>query len=368
MKIGILTLPLETNYGGNLQAFALQKVLRKMGHDVYTIDRHNRKEYPSFFIHVLGFIKRLFLYYVRKKRISIKWNPFLSDSEYSNLSALTQTFINNNINLTRKIYSNQLSEIEDEYRFDAYIVGSDQVWLDKYCPNSFLDFVKRKEVKKIVYAASSGNKSFFDNQNTINKCKVLAKEFDGISVREDTLIDLCYNKLGIQVTSVIDPTMLLRPNEYLLITENQVGNSPIIFSYILDPSIFKTQIIRTIKNKFNYPHIEGNLDKNVQTQYASIDDWIYNIKRAKFIITDSFHGTVFAILFNVPFITIGNKSRGMNRFSSLLKMFKLEYRLLIDDSFNLDFILNTEINFNEVNNILEDKRKLSLHFLEKVLE
>ena len=199
MKIGILTLPLETNYGGILQAFALQKVLRGIGYDVITIDRHGRREYPSPFIHVVGYVKRLLFHFLLRKDVSIKWNPFESDEQYKIRSRKTQSFINRNILLTRFIYPEQLVEIDKEYGFDAYVVGSDQVWLSYYCPDSFLDFVTRPNVKKVVYAASCGKHSFFNNTRLLKKCSQLAKKFVGISVREDYLVRRCSNKMHIDV-------------------------------------------------------------------------------------------------------------------------------------------------------------------------
>ena len=113
MKIGILTHPLETNYGGILQAFALQKVLRDMGHDVYTIDRHNTPRYPSVFRQFLSFCKRNLLHYLKGKNVSTAWNPFISEKDFKYISNNTQKFIDKNIQLTDRIDSHQLREIDD---------------------------------------------------------------------------------------------------------------------------------------------------------------------------------------------------------------------------------------------------------------
>lgn len=137
MKIGILTLPQETNYGGILQAYALQHTLRGMGHDAITIDRHNRKEYPSWWIHFAGYCKRIIQHYLEGKNVTTKWNPIVSPEEYAILSSETQRFIDRNIKLTKRVFSDELADIENEYQFDAYVVGSDQVWQEYYCPASF---------------------------------------------------------------------------------------------------------------------------------------------------------------------------------------------------------------------------------------
>lgn len=370
MKIGILTHPLELNYGGNLQAYALQKVLKDMGHEVLTIDRHNRKGCNSLLKTLLGYIKRNIQHYIFHKNITIKWNPFITDEQYSILSSETQKFIIRNINLTRKVYSDELSSIDEEYQFDAYVVGSDQIWISTYCPNSFLDFVHRPNIKKIVYAASTSEKAaFYNNCQLLNQCRILAKDFNGISVREDSLVDKVRTKLGLEAEFVLDPTLLLDKNDYLKVIGKSETFSPIIFSYILDWNISKNDILKELQNEIQLPIIQGNLvDNSMLKPYPSIDDWINNVNRASFVVTDSFHGTVFAILFNKPFIAIVNEHRGKSRFISLLKMFNLEYRLVSEsDSSIITSIVHSKIDWEHVNTILDIKRKYSIDFLLKSL-
>jgi len=372
MKIGILTLPLETNYGGNLQAFALQRTLINLGHDVITIDRHNRREYPSLRVHILGYCKRLFFHYVKGKNVSTKWNPFISDEEYASSAIETQKFISRNIKLTRRIFSDQLVEIENDYQFDAYVVGSDQIWNGNYCPSSFLDFVKREGVKKVVYAASCGNNSFFSDSSKTRICRDLAKDFSGISVRENILVDLCKQKLSIDAQWVLDPTMLLSQDDYLSVTKNNVGSIPVLFSYILDSDSTKDAVVANIAKSLDLPVINGNRVNNegdASKTFPPVDDWIHNINRSQFVVTDSFHGTVFAIIFNKQFISIGNKKRGMSRFLSLLRKFGLENRLIDETKLSrANAILGQPIDFELVNSILEREKTESIKYLSKVLQ
>ena len=371
MRIGILTLPLEVNYGANLQAFALQKTLLKMGFEVITIDRHNRRRYPSTGIHIAGFIKRQFEYYFMGKDVCTKWNPFISDEEYAILSSNTQKFIDRNIRLTRRVYSDELEEIDKEYNFDTYIVGSDQVWLDEYCPNSFLDFVHRPNIKKIVYAASCNEKNaFFGNLKKLKQCQRLVKYFSGISVREEYLVQICQEKMGINSDFVLDPTLLLTPQEYLDVIDPLEKEDPIIFSYILDDSPQKRMLISSISKDLRLPVVEGNIlgkvDGHVRkiNPYPSIDDWLNNLYRSKFVITDSFHGTVFSILFNKPFVVIGNEQRGINRFNSLLALFKLQSHLISERNLSILPLREYQnIDFDTVNLVLSEYRKRSMNFL-----
>ena len=373
MRIGILTLPQETNYGGILQAFALQRTLRKMGHDAITIDRHNRKGYSSGWMHVAGYCKRMVQHYLQgKKSVSTKWNPFVSEEEYAKLSSETQAFIDRNIKLTKRVFSDELAAIEKEYRFDAYVVGSDQVWQDFYCPASFLDFVHRPDVKRVTYAASCNRSSFLNNPAKVRVCGELAKQFSGISVREDYLVAQCKEKLGIDVQWVLDPTMLLSPSDYIEASENRVGDEPVIFSYILDTDENKTAAINALASKLGLPVVCGNRSagrRNEGSVYPSVDDWIQNLNRSKYVITDSFHGTVFSILFNKPFIAIGNTKRGIARFQSLLGRFGLEDRLVLDvSSSNLLEILQRKVDFSVVNSLIESERVKSMDFLVKALD
>lgn len=369
MKIGILTLPQETNYGGILQAFAMQRVLRSMGHDAMTIDRHKRKEYPSLKVHIAGYCKRLFQHYLQGKNVSVKWNPFISDQDYKAVSENMQTFINRNMKMTRRVFPDQLAEIDEEYKFDAYVVGSDQVWLDYYCPNSFLDFVKRPNVVKVVYAASCGKKSFFNSPSKISVCKELVKSFKGVSVREEYLLALCCEKLGIEAQRVLDPTLLLDRSDYLEATECNVDSKPIVFSYILDHSPEKDGLVTSIAAHKNLLVVNGNRnDSGKNAVFPSVDDWIQNINRSEFVVTDSFHGTVFAILFNKPFVTVANVGRGLARFESLLGIFGLKERLVKEfDKERILKIADKPIDFSEVNQIIIDEREKSKSFIKNCL-
>ena len=371
MKIGILTLPQETNYGGILQAFALQRILRNMGHDAITIDRHKRKQYPSLKVHIAGYCKRLFQHYLqRKENVSLKWDPFISDQDYKAISEKTQAFIKRNIKMTRWVYTDQLAEIDCEYQFDAYVVGSDQVWLDYYCPSSFLDFVKRPGVKKLFYAASCGKQSFFNNSAKVALCRELVESFSGVSVREESLLRPCKEKLGVDALWVLDPTMLLDRSVYLEATECNVDSKPVVFSYILDQNPEKDALVNAVATYMNLPVVNGNRKNSGKNAvFPSVDDWIQNIYRSEIVVTDSFHGTVFAILFKKNFITIGNNQRGIARFVSLLDMLGLKDRLLTDfDKRIISKLVYKRIDYTKVDVVINNEREKSIRFIRNCLE
>ena len=379
MRIGILTLPLEMNYGGILQAYALQQVLQRKGHDVTIIDRHNRRQYPSFSIHLLGYLKRLKEHYLDHKSVSVNWNPFMDDTTYRLLSANTRDFVCRNMKLTREVWSDQLKEIEEEYKFDAYVVGSDQVWLAGYYPSSFLDFVTRDQVVKMFYAASCNeDNSFFSRIKDNKECLRLASQFKGISVREDSLLKLCSEVLGRQGEHVLDPTLLLDRDDYLSIVKSNMPNQPCVFSYILDKSGAKQMILQSIEKIYKVPIVAVNSDKQwvkggmfsiEECIKPSVDDWLNNLSCAEFVVTDSFHGTCFAILFHKQFIVVGNSNRGINRFRSLLKMFNLEDRMVIEpiQMAEIQKMMNKRIDYKDVDNRLGILRSKSNAFIDNCL-
>lgn len=374
MKIGILTHALETNYGGILQAFALQKVLRDMGHEVYTIDRHDRRAYKSLKANILGYAKRNIQRYLQHKNVPVCWNPFITDEVYKIITSNTRDFVARNMNMTRECWSDELAEIDNEYKFDAYVVGSDQVWLPAYYPTSFLSFVKRPNVIKVVYAASCGRKSFLDVEGAKENVAKYAEGFSGISVREDTLVNQTAKYLGVTPIHVLDPTMLLTPIDYLNASFDNVGTEPIVFSYILDMNEEKSELAKAISKKLSLPLIEGNTtclyvkSKGVDVTkctFPPVDNWIRNLQRAEFVVTDSFHGTVFAILFNKQFVTVGNEKRGIGRFKSLLRQFDLEDRMVVNISFpEIMDTLQKKIDYVVVNCKIQELKLKSFTFLQ----
>lgn len=375
MKIGILTHPLETNYGGLLQAFALQKFLRDMGHDVWTIDRHNSISYQTKWHNFLGFCKRNKEFYLDKKMVSTAWNPFLSEEEKEMLSLETNRFIKRNINVTYKVDSSKLKDVDRDYQFDAYVVGSDQVWLPGYCPTSFLDFVERDDVKRIFYAASCGKKSFADDKRLCRRCCELAQKFDGVSVREQKLIELSKKKLRKEAQLVLDPTFLLNPEDYLSAIDKVKLGDDVLFVYLLDNNKNKQLIVDSISKKLGltpyFVNVQEYYTKGVSKDiknciFPSVDKWISTLSKSKFVITDSFHGTAMSILFNKQFVSIGNSMRGMERFHSLLDLFHLEERLIMEGE-SCECLISKEIKYDEVNDIIKSMRTISENFINKTL-
>ena len=377
MKIGILTQPLHNNYGGLLQNFALQTVLNELGHEVYTINI-SRKGHHLTFMKMTSIAKRSFLRILGHDIVIRAW-PTEQESEI--ISQNTRQFVKRNIKTTKSITQKLNQRLIKEYEFDAYIVGSDQVWRPCYSPQQptyFLDFLKNNSnVKKLAYAASFGVSEWeFNKKQTVYYGELL-KLFDAVSVREDSGVELCKRYFDVDATHLLDPTMLLNKEEYISLVEKMnISKSPgNLFIYILDKNEDKSVIVDSVADKYNLEPFSVLPKKNFSEPgkrnindcvFPPVEEWIRGFIDAEFVITDSFHGTVFSIIFNKPFISIANKSRGLTRFKSLLKMFQLEDRLIFSyKDLNLKGL--KEIDWDKINDTLKEERDNSEKFLERYL-
>lgn len=375
MKIGILTQPLHDNYGGLLQAYALKEVLQSMGHEVIIINRRFEKA-PIWKVYL--FIAKSLL-----KRRKLSPNIFLRQELRDQVSKETRQFREKYIpNLSELITDQNGMEELNSMGFDAYVVGSDQCWRPKYSPsirNYFLDFaIKDNHVKRVSYAASFGVSHWeFTEEDTV-ACRELLQKFDTVSVREDSaihLLDACLNRKDAH--HLLDPTMLLTTEMYAVITK-MGKNRPSarnLMVYILDKLPKKQFLVHRIEEKLQldafevFPAKRLNEEKVTEKNiadfiYPNPSEWLRGFQNAKFVVTDSFHGTVFSILYNIPFITIGNKDRGLPRLESLLNMFTLMDRLVLEiDEAKIDSLINKDIDWQRVNKKLEEERDKAKEFL-----
>lgn len=335
-NIGIITQLYNANYGGILQIYALMTYLRNEGYNVKYINR----QYPEK-NKMLKLLRDIAKFIIQKNRKRNKKNNKLNIFFLQHIQPRTKPIC------TRNDFKNLNKE-----HFTTIIAGSDQIWrpgplLEDY----FLGFTNllNYNVHKIAYSASFGVDEWLFNTETTIKLKQLATKFNAVSVRESSGIELCEKYLGVNAQLTLDPTFLLPPEHYISLIGERKDKEPYIASYILDMNDDKRQICSYISNKCSLPiHHIHQTDNNKVRQ--SIPSWLKNIYEADFVITDSFHGTVFSIIFNKPFIAIGNKERGMSRFTSLLTLFSLENRLLTTyDQFEINRILNNPINWKSVN-------------------
>lgn len=353
MKTAIFTLPLINNYGGILQAYALQNVLFELGIDNKVLNLRTKE--ASFFS--INYAKFLIAKTFISRYKNAKFEILRHDLDARN-------FIEKNIVLTDEIYGfSDLKRVCKDEKFDAFVLGSDQV----FNQGNFMNFGEYfslgfiQNAVKIAYAASFGGE-FKDWKNLSTHRENLAK-FSAISVREQNAIKICKEILDLKADFVLDPTLLARREIYdkfcTNLDESSSQNTK-IFAYILDPNEKTTQILDNASQKSRCKIAQVNDRAN----RLKIEEWLSAIKSAKFIITDSFHGCVFSIIFGKPFFAIINEARGNARFHSLFNMLNLDNRVIED----VNFELNLAMNYDEIYKILDEKRKFSIDFLKQNLK
>jgi exopolysaccharide biosynthesis predicted pyruvyltransferase EpsI len=360
-KVGILTLPLNDNYGGLLQAVALSGFLSQHGFEVVFLKNE----------------------YFKNKWKSLVWSaiariPFqnVNGARYAHKKrVLHKAFIKNHIpRRTRTLRSiEDFKSIVKQEKLDAIIVGSDQVWrwdyiLDGY-ERYFLSFVDGSKVRKISYAASFGKPQWQAAEKLDEVSKLLA-DFHAVSARESDGVAICQQLARKDSQLVVDPTLLVKPNFYdqFLIKAKHVSEQKTLLTYVLDEQGKKKDFINAIHESLGTDYAVKSL--GLQSDRTA-PEWVTAFHDADYVITDSFHGMAFSIMFNKPFVVIGNSHRGVSRFTSLLQQLDLVSRMVDESSlekYSVKDLVSHKIDYNEINTKLQLLREKSADFLMNALE
>ncbi len=348
MKVGIYTLPFNWNYGGILQCYALKEFLRQNGHDVEVLYRR-KDSYKK----VFNLLKRIKwgLIPIMYRLGLFKHNSLVCCEQFK------QKYMKEKSPLFFETSS--LAEYCKKKNFGCVIVGSDQIWrygVVQDIFSSYLDFVD-DNTAKIAYAVSFGVDDWIYPEKVTKRCKELASKFSMISVRENTGVKLCENFLGVEAFHVLDPTLLMG---YDLFKRFDLGRRKEgLFNYMLDITPKKTEMIKKICDE---KKIKAYSVLDSTCNDRSVEMWIEGFSSCDYVITDSFHGTCFAIMFNKQFISIYNKERGNARFESLLESLNLMDRL-VDEGADVSNLLKEHIDYSKVNSLLNEKREFSKKLL-----
>lgn len=342
------------NYGALLQYYALEKILEKNRIDAYWLryiikDKQNLKY----------IIKKIVLLLKRgknKKKIDDTLKSF-------------EKFLGNYCKVSQKKYDSEKDLKKHLPKADIYITGSDQVWGGTLSPN-YLCFVPENKLK-CSYAASFGKKVISEEQQEV--ISPWLKRFDYISVRESSGIDIC-KKMGIKAQQVLDPTLLLDAVEYPVKIEK---NTTEIFCYFLNISSNEQVYWGKIRNFANRKKMSVGVSctedtfkyfKKEEMLFLTPEEWLNHYYNAKCIITNTFHGTVFAIIFNKPFIVItqkGKTGKQNERIYSLLESFHLTDRLY-DPKEEITKQIEKPIDWEKVNNKIKSGRKASFEYIQMI--
>lgn len=373
MKIGIVTQPLIDNYGGILQAYALQKALQNEGHQAITLAHNGNNRMTGRVFLSIG--KQFIRKYIFRKKITDIAPLWMYKKRNAEINRSIRLFLEKYIQLTPVINNFSFFNASD---FDAFIVGSDQVWRPAYnrynLHDMFLVFVKDSSIRRISYAASFGVSDWEYSDKQTEMAKQELAKFSAVSVREKSAVILCKEHLHTDAQLVVDPTLLLNKEDYLkIIAENETTPSPgKLFCYCFSLSEYKRSIIShiaedqaliafDIKNMVPHsPNYQGEIR-------LSVPQWLRSFSDADFIVTDSFHGTVFSLIFNKPFLVIGHPQRGLARFDSLLSMFALQDRYLSEGEPIRNEKIVSPIDWERVNRLWEQHRREGLNFLRSTL-
>lgn len=367
MKIAIITLPLHTNYGGLLQAFALKSTLEGLGHEVTVVDLKDKMPLPVWY-------KAPFIYASRALKKMLKpssgievFRELKFRRELPVRAAQTQKFVERLID--PRIVKSYKDVKEGEY--DAFVVGSDQVWRPRYfgkIEDAFLMFTRDWPVLRISYAASFGTDQLEYEYEMLQSCSKLMEGFDAVSVREDVAVKMCEEWFGYENAShVLDPVMLMDVQKYKELAA-EAAEHPCkgkIMTYLLDPTKEKAAVVAFMTR------VSGMEVAQSPKTYVvpPVQQWLADFCDADFVVTDSFHGCVLSLLLHKKFIAVGNSLRGMSRMNSLLTMFGLDDRLVqgIDPEDDGEFWL-AEPDWEAVDAVLAQQREKSLEFLAEALK
>lgn len=359
MKIGIETIVDYSNYGNRLQNLALQIVLEKLGNEVVTIRDYTSKDY-SFLSKVFDSIKTGNFLHKIKVNLSRK-NNSIDELRKKNFINFTNKYINESsfyIDETTKDYS-------FDNQFDCYVIGSDQVWnfnLPGFSRASFVDYSNKP---KISYAASFGVSHIPNDYEEIYKTGL--KKVKYISVRENAGKDIISDILHRKVEVVLDPTLLLETSEWKkLISNKEIYNQKYVLTYFLSPinnddkeyiKKYASNRNLVIKNLANY-HDET-------LWIADPLEFVNLFSQAEVIFTDSFHASVFSIIFKKPFEVFQRNLKGQNMNSRIETLFDtLGIKECWHDSSNSMH----KIDYDEVNQLLATNRIESMKFLTNSLK
>lgn len=345
------------NYGSLLQYFALEKALEDIGYSAYwlrfVLPKIKKKR------GIKEIIKEIVLWR-RNKSVKIILTSF-------------QKFIADNLHVSEGVYSEDRLT-DDCPKADVYITGSDQVWGGVLAPN-YLTFVP-DEKKKISYAASFGKSSI--SADHLREISPWLRRLNYISVREPSGLRIC-GKAGVSATLVADPTLLILGSRYPIDTNKANKYGEYYFSYFLNVTRQNSEKYISFLNEAEkklgrvicvagVSEIERNLSSK-KYDYFTPQEWLGMYKEAQGILTNTFHGTVFAIIFRKKFVVYlqgGNTSKQNERILALLKTYGLEDRIFKDEK-SFEGQMCKEINWKKVNEILKIQKESAFDYLSRAL-
>lgn len=380
MKIGIITILKVNNYGAELQAYATQAVLKKLGYDAEIIDylfyKHpkHKKTKASAPLFTFPFVCKLkeWLY---PKISALKSLP--NHAAFDCREKRFDDFHKENTSLSPTYYS--IDELYSAHLdYDVYVTGSDQVWnpgIYSSIAPYFLTFAPKGK-KRIAYASSFGVEQI--PVYAINYYKEWLRAYDAIGVREKNALKLVEDIANVKATLVLDPTLLLTKNDWDKVSKPVIpeirGNYILLYEltpcpYILELAYYLSKnkglrIVRICKDA----HKQDKGHNIINIIDAGPAEFLSLFSGASLIITNSFHGTAFSINFQKDFYTVlPLRKKNNSRQRSLLELFGLTERLIMESS-PLPDALKMNIDYTYANQRLNEERNKSIHYLQHAID
>ncbi len=332
------------NFGAVLLSYATQKVLLSFGKIPYVLNFNPCFKNYWKFSHIKGLISGM------------------------NFISFRYKFLN-----TTKIYTNFKSVKKSNRFFNTFLFGSDQIWryeiVKTDCETYFGGFAENGK-KLIAYAASFGKDKWDEApKSATGQIGQLLKRFSDISVREQSGVDICKDVFAVNAEFVLDPTLLLTEKDYAQIYETHKiePGCKYISAAFLDNAPIKSKILKTLSELLKLKPIDATAKRikifgKTRPVYRPVSDWLYLIKNAEFVVTDSFHCCVFCIIFKKQFLCIDTKNRGNARLESLFNMLGIPSRMAFGEQ-DIERLIREKIDFDKVDKNLGILRDKSAGFL-----
>ncbi len=358
-KIGILTYHRAINYGALLQVYALQHIIQKLSAECIIIDYRNNKlenRHKKMSLSNCKCLKDYIRFFLIGKAHNKKFDKF-------------REFSKKHLRISKPCYNkDNLETISSE--FDKIICGSDQVWnhnINDFDKAYYLDFINSSS-KKYAFSASFGYKKIKDEYKS--EYKNLLNDYNMISVREKHAANIIEELIGTRPEVVLDPTMLIKKDEWIKLANDYKYSSKYILIYAysgthimnLAKNIAKKTGFKIVMIKNHYlPRLNIKYEKTVGPR-----DFLGIFKNAEYILTNSFHGTIFSINLNKEFFTelLPEPSNVNSRLEHVMELFGLKNRLITN---NNPEIINIKINYENLNKKLDKERNKSINFLQQII-
>jgi len=369
-KIGIATVTTGLNYGTSLQAFSTKNILSKLGYKAELIkikgsfikgrDIRLNKMFIMFFRSFL-YKKNLFKLFVRGKKKSVSKETKKRFFEFNEQYLFPQSYTWRSL---KKV------GLDEDYK--AFLCGSDQVWNGTTLypdPLYYLEFAP--EHKRIAFSPSFGCSEIPKYNKKIIANKI--SKFSAISTREEVGCEIVKDLTGKQVISLVDPTLMIDKKEWcrLFSLNERIITSPYILVYFLDePTSKAKEYIRKLKEHFSieiigipYDFINNISDKTIDSGPEEFLNLVYN---AEYVVTDSFHGTAFALNFDVSFTTFDrNYGKHINQSSRITSLLNKVDRI---NRFEPSSIQLDDENYDSIHAFLNKERSKAINYLTKSIK